>query len=75
MADTEYDTLLNNYTHAVDHWVATIRAEEALALPDHTMKQMEAWDTAALAQHDAERSAKNARELYKSALRQKNYGF
>jgi hypothetical protein len=59
----------------VDAWIQAIRTEEALANDDHSMKQMEAWDTAGLAQHDAEFTAKKARDEYKNALRLKNYGF
>ena len=75
MNDINFDQLLTNYHQAVDAWVATIKAEEALANEDHSMKEMEAWDTAGLHVHDAERAAKHARDLYKSALRKKNYGF
>jgi hypothetical protein len=75
MSDISIEQLLTNYHHAVDAWVASIRAEEALANEDHSMKQMEAWDTAGLYVHDTERTAKHARDLYKAALRKKNYGF
>jgi hypothetical protein len=39
------------------------------------MVAMENWDTAGLHVHDTERAAKMARDLYKNALRRKNYGF
>jgi hypothetical protein len=39
------------------------------------MVEMEKWDDAAFAVHDAEGAAKKARDLYKNALRKKNYGF
>ncbi len=73
--EPNFDGLLHQYKQAVDAWVNAIRAEEALATPDHSMKEMEAWDSAGLHVHDAERTAKNARDLYKNALRKKNYGF
>jgi hypothetical protein len=69
------DELQSHYKLAVDHWVNAIRDEEALATPDHSMKEMEKWDTAGLHVIDAERAAKKARDIYKNALRQKNYGF
>jgi hypothetical protein len=75
MTDINFDELLSQYHRAVDAWVAAIQAEEALATSDHSMKEMEAWDTAGLHVHDTERAAKHARDLYKSALRKKNYGF
>jgi hypothetical protein len=75
MSEENFDELLSHYHQAVDAWVAAIKAEEALATSDHSMKEMEAWDTAGLHVHDAELAAKHARDLYKAALRKKNYGF
>jgi hypothetical protein len=75
MEDLDFDQLLHNYTQAIDAWVDAIRAEEALATPDHSMVAMEHWDTAGLHVHDVELAAKKARDLYKNALRKKNYGF
>jgi hypothetical protein len=75
MPNPEFDQLLTNYKTAVDHWVSTIRLEEGLATQDHSMTQMELWDTAGLNLHDAELAAKKARDEYKNALRRKNYGF
>ena len=39
------------------------------------MMEMEKWDAAGLHVHDAELTAKKARDLYKNALRKKNYNF
>jgi hypothetical protein len=75
MDNIDYDSLLAQYRQAIDQWVAAIRKEEALANDDHSMAEMELWDTACLAVHDAEGTAKKARDHYKSALRKKNYGF
>ena len=75
MDTTNMDQLQSQYKNAVDQWVQAIEAEECLATPDHSMVQMEHWDTAGLKLHDAELTAKKARDEYKNALRQKNYGF
>jgi hypothetical protein len=75
MENLNFDQLLQNYRQAVDAWVNAIRAEEALATNDESMVAMEKWDTAGLRVHDAELAAKKARDLYKNALRKKNYGF
>lgn len=75
MSEINFDQLLQTYKQATDTWVAAIRAEEALATSDHSMVEMEKWDTAGLAIHDAEAGAKKARDAYKNALRKKNYGF
>lgn len=75
MSDLNFDQLQRSYTQAVDRWVEAIRAEEALATPDHSMKEMELWDDANFKLQDAESVAKKARDAYKNALRKKNYGF
>jgi len=75
MESPDFDQLLHNYQQAIDAWVDAIRAEESLATDDHSMVAMEKWDTAGLHIHDVELTAKKARDLYKNALRKKNYGF
>ena len=44
MGKADLDQLRLAYKKAVDEWVDAIRAEEALATPDHSMIAMEAWD-------------------------------
>jgi hypothetical protein len=75
MEDLNFDQLLARYQEAINAWVDAIRAEEALANDDHSMIEMEKWDSAGLHVHDAELAAKKARDQYKNALRKKNYGF
>jgi hypothetical protein len=75
MENLDFDQLLHNYKQATDAWVNAIHAEEALATADHSMVAMEQWDTAGLNVNDAELAAKKSRDLYKNALRKKNYGF
>lgn len=74
MSQDELDQLRVAYKTAVDVWVDAIRAEEALATPDHSMTAMEHWDTAHFQEHDAHTKATEAREAYKDALRTVNYG-
>jgi hypothetical protein len=74
MSQADLDQLRVSYKAAVDHWVDAIRAEEALATPDHSMIAMEHWDTAHFKEHDAHTQATEAREAYKDALRTVNYG-
>jgi hypothetical protein len=62
------------YKQAVDEWVVAIRAEESLATPDHSMTAMEKWDAARFTEQDAQTKAIAAREAYKDALRDVNYG-
>jgi hypothetical protein len=74
MPPAELDQLRLAYKQATDEWVATIRAEEALATPDHSMIAWEKWDDAHFREEDAHAKATKAREAYKDALRTANYG-
>jgi hypothetical protein len=74
MSEQNLDQLRLAYKAAVDEWVDSIRAEEALATPDHSMIAMEQWDTAHFREHDAHTKATDAREAYQDALRGVNYG-
>ena len=74
MSEQDLDQLQLAYKEAVDEWVDAIRAEEALATPDHSMIAMEQWDAAHLKEHDAHTRTTEAREAYKDALRKVNYG-
>ncbi len=74
MSNPDLDQARLAYKKAVDVWVDTIRAEETLATPDHSMVAMEHWDTAHFKEHDAHEKATEAREAYKDALRRVNYG-
>ena len=75
MENLDFDQLLKEYREAVDRWVDAIRAEESLATEDHSIVAWERWDDEGFALHDAEHTAKKARDAYKNALRKKNYGF
>lgn len=74
MSKDDMDQLRLAYKKAVDAWVDSIRAEEALATPDHSMIAMEDWDAAHFREEDAHTKATQAREAYKDALRAVNYG-
>jgi hypothetical protein len=75
METTELDDLRQAYKTTVDQWVATIREEEELATPDHSMVQMERWDAAGFREQDAKEKAQAAKDAYKDALRKVNYSF
>ncbi len=74
MSKKQLDKLRLAYKKAINKWVDAIRAEEALATPNHSMVAMEHWDAAHLKEHDAHTKAAEAREAYKDALRGVNYG-
>ncbi|MBV8051925.1 MAG: hypothetical protein JOZ80_12090 [Acidobacteriaceae bacterium] len=75
MSNEELDQLRIAYKTAVDKWVDTIRAEEALATPDHSETAMERWDEAHFREQEAQTNATAARDAYKDGLRRVNYGF
>ena len=74
MSDANLDQLRLAYKNAVDEWVQSIRAEEALATSDDSMVAMEKWDAAHFREQDASEKADKAREAYKDGLRAVNYG-
>ncbi len=74
MDKPKLDELQQAYKQAVDQWVDKIRAEEALATPNHSEVAMERWDAAGFAVQDAQHTAKLARDEYKNALRHLHYG-
>jgi hypothetical protein len=74
MDKADLDQLRFAYKTGVDQWLDAIRAEEALAKEDHSMIAMEKWDDAHFREQDAQKKAKEARDAYKNALRQINYG-
>ena len=73
MSHPDLDQLRIAYKTAVDAWINAIRAEEALATPDHSMIAMEKWDDAHFKEHDAHAKVTQAREAYKDGLRAVNY--
>jgi GTP cyclohydrolase FolE2 len=75
MENADLDKLRFTYKSAVERWVASIRAEENLATPDHSMVAVENWDQANFAEEDARNIAKAARAEYQDALRQVLYNF
>ncbi len=74
MSKPNLDELQATYKQAVEQWVTAIRAEEALATPDHSETAMEQWDQADFGVQGAEKRAKAARDAYKEGLRHLHYG-
>ncbi len=74
MSKPSLDQLQATYKQAVDQLVAAIRAEEALATPDHSETAMEEWDSADFSVQDAGKKARAARDAYKEGLRFLHYG-
>jgi hypothetical protein len=69
------DALLGEYKAAVEACIVAVREEEALALPDHSMRDWDAWDHAGLNVEAAREKAVKARKAYENALRKMLLGF
>jgi hypothetical protein len=70
---SELDRLQAVYKQAVDRWIATIREEEALATPDHSIVAWERWEQAGFKAQEAQDQANAAKEAYKDGLRLLDY--
>ena len=65
----ELDRLQREYKEATDRWIAAIRAEEALATPDHSVAAWDTWEQAGFKAQEAGEQAATAKEAYQDGLR------
>jgi hypothetical protein len=72
---SELSTMQKAYKDAMDEWVAALRAEEALALVDPTVAQVDEWEGAHFKEDEARNRAKQAKKSYENALRQRLFNF
>ena len=72
---TDLDQMQAAYKTAVDHWIAAIREEEALASVNHSEAEVDAWEAVGFREEDAREKAKQAKEAYEAALREKFFNF
>jgi hypothetical protein len=75
MDNATLDKLRQAYRNAVEVWIATIREEEALATPDHSVTAIDRWEEAGFREEEARNYAKAAKSAYEDALRRVNYNF
>jgi hypothetical protein len=75
MDTAELDQLRKAYKDAVEVWIASIRAEEDLATPDHTVHAVDVWENAGFAEEEARMKAKEAKKAYEDSLRLVNFSF
>ena len=71
----ELDALLAAYKASVEAWITAIREEESLAIPNHSLRDWEAWDHAVLKEEEAGEKAADARQEYEGALRKSLLNF
>ena len=71
----ELDQLQRTYQSAVEAWIAAIRQEEALASTEHSVADVDKWEEADFAEEEARDKAKEAKQEYETALREKFFNF
>ena len=71
----ELDELQNAYKAALEAWIAAIRAEEALVCVNHSVAEVDRWEQAHFDEEDARAKAKEAKQDYEDALREKFFDF
>jgi len=71
----ELNAMQTAYHEAVEDWVKAIRAEEALALVEHSVADVDAWEAACDREEDARKRARAAKKEYEDALREEFFGF
>ncbi|HWB33043.1 MAG TPA: hypothetical protein VG714_07720 [Acidobacteriaceae bacterium] len=71
----ELDQLQSAYKTAVEQWIAAIRQEEALASCNHSEAEIDRWEAAGFREEELRERAKEAKQLYEGALREKFFNF
>jgi hypothetical protein len=71
----ELDQLQRTYQSAVEAWIVAIRQEEALASTEHSIADVDKWEEADFAEEEARDKAKEAKQEYETALREKFFNF
>jgi hypothetical protein len=69
------DKMRAAYKAAVEEWIAAIKEEEALASVDHTIAEVDRWESADFAEDNIRGKVKAAKKQYEDALREKFFGF
>ncbi len=72
----ELDSLQTSYKDAVEAWIVSIRAEEALAsAADHSVTEIDQWEKAHFDEDELRNAVKAAKKNYEDALRAKFFAF
>jgi energy-converting hydrogenase A subunit M len=72
---SKLDEMQSAYKAAVEKWIAAIREEEALALVNHSVAEVDKWEAAHFREDEIRNEVKAAKKAYEDALRQKFFGF
>jgi len=73
--NAELSTMQKAYKAAVDEWVAAIRAEEDRASGDPELAQVDEWEHAHFKEEEARNKAKQAKNDYEAAIRERFFKF
>ncbi len=71
----DLDRMQTAYKAAVEQWIAAIREEETLASANHSEAEIDTWEAANFREEDARKKAKEAKQQYEDALREKFFNF
>lgn len=71
----DLDLKQSQYHEAIEEWIAAIRQEEALALVEHSVADIDKWEAAGFREEDLRKKAKAAKKEYEDALRLKFFSF
>jgi energy-converting hydrogenase A subunit M len=73
--NSELDQMQNAYMAAVEEWIAAIKDEQALALVNHSIAEVDKWEGAHFREDEIRSKVKAAKKQYEDALREKFFGF
>jgi hypothetical protein len=72
---SELDAMQNAYKEAMKAWTIAIREEEALAMGNHDVADVDRWEHADDREEAARSKVKAAKKTYEAALREKFFNF
>ena len=74
-SNIELDQMQTAYKSAVEQWIDAIKQEEALASVNHTVAEVDKWESAHFKEEEIRSRVKAAKKKYENALREKFFGF
>jgi hypothetical protein len=71
----ELDQMQTAYRAAVEEWITAIKKEEALALVNHSIAEIDKWEQAHFTEDEIRSKVKATKKQYEDALRKKFFHF
>jgi hypothetical protein len=72
--DAQLDRMQSAYRAAVETWIAAIRLEEQLASVNHSVAEIDLWESAHFLAEKARSKAEATKAAYEGALRSRIFG-